>query len=346
MNYFSTRYIYAQNLIYNYKLLCERSKHKIIAVVKANAYGHGAENITRLLAPYCNFFATENLQEAIRIRRINKNINLLVLGYCIDFKKAAKENICITCDNISQLKEIAKLNEKINIHLKINTGMNRLGIKTKHQFIKILKFIKKNPKIILGGIFTHCFDCKNKEITNTQIEIFKKYLKIFKKFNFKNTIIHIGGSGLIDYKIDFVDYIRTGIALYGYLENGVKKIQKISSRIIKITGVKKGEFVGYGETKMTKNKKIAVVPLGYADGIPRNFENLFVLFHNQKLNVIGRICMDMFMIDVSDSKINVGDEVTVFFDASIWTKGTLETEYDVLTALNNARVNNIIVVEK
>ena len=343
MKYFSTKYIDAKNLIYNYKLLCQKSGHNVIAVVKANAYGHGAENIVNILSPYCNFFATENLQEAVDLRKINKKIKLIVLGYCIDFQKAKDENICVTCDSLSQLKEIAKINGKIKIHLKINTGMNRLGIKTKHQFIKILKFIKKNPKIILDGIFTHCFESSNKEITNIQIEIFKKYLKLLKKFNFKNYIVHIGGSGLIDYNLDFVDFVRCGIALYGYLENGVKKVQKIKSQVIKITGVKKGEFVGYGETKIRSNKKIAVIPLGYADGLPRNFENLYVLFGKQKLNVIGKICMDMFMVDVTHTKVSVGDMVTVFYDAGLWAKGTFDTEYDVLTRLNNARTNIVLV---
>ncbi len=346
MKYFSTKYINAKNLIYNYKLLCKKSGHKIIAVVKANAYGHGANNVVNILSPYCNFFATENLQEAIALRKINKNIKILVLGYCTDFQKAKEEDICITCDNLSQLKEIAKINGKIKLHLKINTGMNRLGIKTKRQFIKILKFIKKNTKLKLDGIFTHCFESKNERITNIQIEIFKKYLKLLKKLSFKDYVVHIGGSGLINYKLDFVDYIRCGIALYGYQDSSVKKVEKIESQVIKITDIKKGEFVGYGETKVKTNKKIAIIPLGYADGLPRIFEKLFVLFGHQKLNVIGRLCMDMFMIDVTNTKIKIGDVVTVFYDATLWVKGTSDTEYDVLTRLNNARTNNFIVVEK
>ena len=164
MKYFSTRFIYANNLIHNYKLLCEKSNHKIICVVKANAYGHGAKNIVKILSPYCDFFATENLEEALSLRKIYPKIKLLVLGYCIDFEKAIKNDICITCDNISQIKQIAQLNKKAKIHLKINTGMNRLGIKSLRQFVKILKFIKKNQFITLDGVFTHCFDTQNKQI--------------------------------------------------------------------------------------------------------------------------------------------------------------------------------------
>ena len=346
MKYFSTRLIYANNLIYNYKLLCQKSKHKIICVVKANAYGHGAKNIVKILSPYCDFFATENLGEAVSLRKIFPKIKLLVLGYCIDFEKAIKNDVCITCDNISQLKKIVQINQKVKIHLKINTGMNRLGIKSLRQFIKILKFIKKNKIITLDGIFTHCFDTQNKQITNIQIEIFKKYLKILNKFHFNCVTIHIGGSKMVDYDVDFANYIRCGIALYGYGEKGVKKVQNIRSKILKITCVKKGEFVGYGETKLKTSKKIAIIPLGYGDGIPRKFENLYVMFGKQKLNVIGKICMDMFMVDVTHKKIGANDDVDVFFDATLWCKGTCDTEYDILTRLNNCRANNVIVVEK
>ena len=346
MKYFSTRFIYANNLIHNYKLLCEKSNHKIICVVKANAYGHGAKNIVKILSPYCDFFATENLEEALSLRKIYPKIKLLVLGYCIDFEKAIKNDICITCDNISQIKQIAQLNKKAKIHLKINTGMNRLGIKSLRQFVKILKFIKKNQFITLDGVFTHCFDTQNKQITNIQIEIFKKYLKILNKFHFNCVTIHIGGSKMVDYDVDFANYIRCGIALYGYDENGVKKVQKIRSKILKVTCVKKGEFVGYGETKLKTSKKIAIIPLGYGDGLPRNFENLYVMFGKQKLNVIGKICMDMFMVDVTHKKIGANDDVDVFFDATLWCKGTCDTEYDILTRLNNCRANNVIVVEK
>ncbi len=346
MKYFSTRYINASNLIYNYKLLCQKSGHKIIAVLKANAYGHGAKIIMKILDRYCDFYATENLEEALELKKLNQTKKVLILGYCIDFNKAIKNDICVTCDNISQLKQIAKLDKKIKIHLKINTGMNRLGIKSRRQFVKILKYIKKNPKIILDGVFTHCFDCQNKDIAYAQIEIFKKYLKILQKFNFKDVIVHMGGSGLINYKLDFVDYIRSGIALYGYQFSGTKKVQTIKSQILKITGVKKGEFVGYGETKVKKNLKVAVVPLGYADGIPRNFENLYVLYKKHKLNVIGRLCMDMFMVDVTHVKIKVFDEVKVFFNASLWAKNTKDTEYDILTRLNNCRANVVTIVEK
>ena len=345
MKYFSKRYLYAQNLIYNYKYHCKKSGHKIIAVVKANAYGHGEKQITKILSPYCDFFATENLDEALVIRKMNKHVKILILGYCADYPCAGDNDIAITCDNLEQIKKIQQCDKKAKIHLKINTGMNRLGLKSLRQFTKILKYLKDNDKIILEGIFTHFFDTSSKEITYAQIDIFKKYLHILKKYNFNDIIIHVGGSGAINYDVDFVNYIRCGIALYGYFYPGMKPVQTIESQVIKITRVKRGEFVGYGQCKIKRNIKVAVIPLGYADGLPRHFEKLYVLYGKTKCPVVGKICMDMFMVDISHTKLKVGEFVKVFFDASLWAKGDY-TEYNVLTALNNCRANTFIVVEK
>lgn len=341
MKYFSKKIVSIDALKQNYKNLLG-SGYKICAVVKADAYGHCAKKICLALSDCCNFFAVQNLYEALELRKINKSATILVLGYCIDYKKAQKYNISVSIDNINELKKIIKLNKKINIHLKINTGMNRLGIINFKDFIDILNLIKINNKINVEGIYTHCFCTQNKEITKKQITKFKNYTKYLKKYNF-NPIVHVGGSGMVNYKLNFVDYIRCGIALFGYLNNNTKPIMKLQSKVLKITNIKKGDYVGYDcFYRATENLKIALIPLGYADGIVRNFQDdMFVTYKNHKLKVVGKICMDMFMVDVTNVDIKVGEFVTVFDDAKLWAKKSSLSEYEILTGLNHARCDII-----
>ena len=343
MKYFSNKVIDKKALLKNYNILKTVSGKNICAVLKANAYGHNAKTVCKILNGACDFFAVENLYEAIELRTVNKSAKILVLGYCIDYQLASKYNVSVTVDNIYQLQKISRLNINLSVHIKINTGMNRLGLKSIKHFIKMLKFIKNSLKIELEGVFTHIFDAKSKKTTKYQISLFEKYLECLP--DNLCPIIHIGGSKLIDYKLDFVDYIRCGISLYGYCQKSVVPCMKIKSKIVKISTVNNGEFIGYDRYfKATKKLKIAIVPLGYADGIVRQFQDdMFVLYKGKKLKVVGKICMDMFMVDVSNVNIKIGDFVTVFDNAEYWSKKSGITEYEILTGLNKARVNIIVV---
>ena len=342
MKYYSNKVIYSKVLKQNFFNLQTISGKKICAVIKANAYGHGAIKVANILKNNCDFFAVHNLFEAIEIRKINKTATILVLGYCIDYNLAIKNNISVTIDSLCELKKINKLNNKIKIHLKINTGMNRLGVKDLKEFEDILKYLKNNKLIIFEGIYTHFFNTKNKQITNKQINYFKLFLN---KLNYFSPIIHVGGSGMVNYvNLDFAHYIRCGLSLFGYGQKFVRPCMKIKSQIIKITKIKKGEFVGYDcFYKAQKDIKIALIPLGYADGILRQFQdNMYVKINNQKAKVVGKICMDMFMVDITKISCKLGDKVVVFDNANFWAKKSGLSEYEVLTNLNNARTNVII----
>lgn len=343
MKYLSSKIISKKILLQNYKVLKAISGKNICAVLKANAYGHNSKNVCKILSEVCDFFAVENLYEALEIRKVNKTANILVLGYCNDYKLASKNNIFVMIDSVKELQKIKKINISLGVHIKINSGMNRLGVKTKNEFSKMIKLIKNSKKIELKGVFTHIFDSKNKKTTQKQIFIFKRFINLVPA-NLSPTI-HIGGSNLVNYNIDFVDYIRCGISLYGYMQKNTFPCMKIKSKVVKISKVKKGEYVGYDcYFKTTKDIKVAVVPIGYADGIIRQFQkDMNVYFKGKKLKVIGKICMDMLMIDVSKVDIKLGDWVTVFNNAKYWSKKSGLSEYEILTGLNKARTNIIVV---
>ncbi len=344
MKYYSNKVIDIKQLQKNFLALNKFSNKKICAVVKANAYGHDAKIVTKYLSDICDFFAVQNLYEALEIRRVNNTAKILVLGYTIDYNLASKHNISIMVDDINILEKIIEKNIKLNVHIKVNTGMNRFGIKDENMLKIMQKLIKNAKNITFEGIFSHFYATNNKDITKKQIEKFEHFVKKIDK-NF-TPIVHVGGSGMVHYNIDFVNYIRCGISLYGYNEKFVKPSMRIESKIIKITIVKAGENVGYGcGFVATKNTTVALVPLGYADGILRNLSNkMHIKIGDNLAKCIGNICMDMLFVDITNINAKVGDKVTVFWDANIWTKTLDVTSYEILTGLNNARAN--ILIEK
>ena len=340
MRYFSKKILDSKVLTSNFFALRKKARCNICAVVKADAYGHKIKSVVGVLKK-CDFFAVQNVIEGVEVRKYNHCAKILVLGYCSDYFLATSNNLSIMVDNLTQLKKISNLGTVVKIHLKINSGMNRLGFKNINIFKKALKIIKNNNKIIFEGIFTHFFCPKNKEITQNQIKIFKKYINICKMFNF-DPIVHIGGSKMIDYVFKGVSYVRCGLALYGYGCNITKPVMRITSPLLKITKVKKDECVGYDCAFVaSKDMTVGLVPFGYADGIKITQKS--VTFANTKLNIVGKICMDMFMVDLTNVKAKVGDYVTVFDNATSWSKNTFESEYQILTNLIKSRTQNIVV---
>lgn len=306
----------------------------VCAMVKANAYGCGLERVCKTLCGKVSFFGTATLEEALRVRQICPNANVLIVGMCQNFLLAAKNNISVTIDNLSQLEFIAKQNISIKIHLKINSGMNRFGIKNKKILKKVLKIIKKSQKIIFEGIFTHFSDTNNKKLVNAQLVFFQDFIKNIAQ-NF-DPIIHVGGGGVCDAlsaaKLNNL-MVRVGLKLY----SGVLQIQ---SQIIKITVLKKGETLGYSAGFIAPQKtRVAIVPLGYADGINRKLScGGTVQILGQNCKIIGNICMDIFFVDVTNSNCQEGQIVLVFFDAENWAKICQTISYEILTSLNFERM--------
>lgn len=340
------KYINKRALLNNLNV-CKNHCSNIMAMVKADAYGHGVKHIAKILKDKVCFWGVANSKEAVQLKKlVGVNHTILVVGKSDKFESLIKNQIDMTIDCISELRRIEKAckihHKKASVHIAINTGMNRIGVRSVEQFKQLLMFIKYNKWIELKGLFTHCFD---EDLNNNH---FISQMKVFKRFvdcvNKKDILIHIGGSFCLNNQIpDFVNMVRVGYFLYGYGRQDLEHVMSIESKIIKLGNCKKGENLGYGQMVLDMDKKIALVPLGYADGIPFNFAGGGrVYIKNKPCLLIGRICMDVMIVDVCDVEINAGDKVDVFNDAEYYASVTKTLPYEILTNFSKARTRIVV----
>ncbi len=311
---------------------------KIMAVVKANAYGHGEVEVSKKLNEIGILdFAVATLDEGIILRKAGIKGSILILGYTDiqNIKIVQKYDLIQTIVDFEYAKEVEKLNldKKLNVHIKINTGMNRLGESYKNIDNLIKIYNMKNLNIL--GTFTHlCVSDSlfedNIKFTKKQIDNFFKAIDTLKLNNINVKKIHIQASyGIINYNNLECDYVRPGIIMYGVystledkksckIKLNLKPALKLKSKIVSIRNIQKGESVGYGRAFIAKkDMKIATVSIGYADGYPRSLssKDVYVLVNDKFAKIIGRICMDQMIVDVSNiTNIEVGDIVTLLDD--------------------------------
>ncbi|MGX7111860.1 alanine racemase [Gemella cuniculi] len=317
-------------LLSNYNKLNSLSDKKIgLAIVKANAYGLGAKSISEFLYKSgVRYFAVATLEEALEIKENIKDSLVLVLGVVNpkNIKYAVENNISLTCPSKSWLEnvieELKNLDGKLRIHVKLETGMNRIGIFDKKEIMEVDELLG-SEKIEFEGIFSHYSnaDGDDEEYDAYQTTNFEKLLKLFTN---KPQYIHIENSaGAVRYsqREDNYNLSRLGIALYGcYPSENIEKLGKISletvtSLVSKVTHVKKipkGAKVGYGATYETKEDEyIATIPIGYADGLLRRAQGFEINVAGEKCKIVGRVCMDQLMVKCTE-KIKVGDDVVIF----------------------------------
>lgn len=304
---------------------------KIMAIVKANAYGHGIVEISKILSKIgIKDFAVATLSEGIKLRQNNIDGNILILGYTDfkDLKYAIRYNLMQTIVDYDYAKKINKLpmNGKLKAHIKINTGMNRIGESYKNIGNIIEMYSMKNLQI--EGIYSHlCVSESTQkediEFTKEQIKHFNNCIKQIKEAGYEPGKTHIQNSyGILNYPEIQCDYVRPGIILYGskcdnktITKINLKQVLSLKARVTSVKIIEKGETVSYGRTfTANTNRKIATVSIGYADGYPRNLsgKKAKVLINGKYAEIIGRICMDQLVIDVTDiSEVNQGDIVTL-----------------------------------
>lgn len=310
-----------KNIENNVKTLINKySDYKYyFGVVKADSYGHnGIETVKAIIKGGCNYIAVATLDEALEIRKHIVDIPILCLGIVpMEYiNECAKNNITITISNADYLERlIYKKVKGLKVHIKINTGMNRLGLNNKNEFNYIYNKLREN-NCILEGIYTHIYDSANEGITREQ---FKQFEEITSDINLSDIdIIHITASdATIKFsKLPYTNGCRFGIAMYGLMEDAKFKLKStfsLYSEVIQINDVK-NETVGYnGAYKVKDREKIAIVPIGYADGIIRKNTGREVYINNKPYNIVGNICMDMLFVKVDDS-VNVGDKVILIKD--------------------------------
>jgi len=318
------------NIIWNLdeakKLLSKETK--IAAVLKANAYGHGAIEVARILVDKgVDYIAVACLLEAIELRREFKDIPILVMGYTSDeyLHIAVENNITLTIFSALQgeiLSKIASYLKTIQkVHIKIDTGFNRLGFKWSKDLKNIIKSIYKLKNIEVEGIFTHLALVNSKE-DEKQFALFQKVIEEIEEEKIHIPIKHVCDSiGMVRYPEFHMNMIRLGAFLYGMSPSRIsdklpvlKTALTFKTKISHIKHIQKGEGVGYDYSFIAKEKvKVGTLPVGYADGYMRCLSNVGeVSINGEKAKVIGKICMDQAMIDLTSiSNVKVGDEVVL-----------------------------------
>ena len=333
------------NLEKNLKIVRSINKN-LICVIKDNAYGLGIENILPiLLENKCDYFAVAYIEEAVKIQKLLENLKLenqngkikvMALNYVKpeNVGDAIRNNIELTVFNFSQLLDYLKIlddffeNMTLKIHIKVNSGMNRLGF-DENEILELVKIVKKynlnnksKNRLEIISIFSHISDAENQAETEKQVEKYEKILKIFSQNNVRYKYSHLQASPLLfkygkKYNYDFA---RIGMALYGMeplsTDVGLLDVITVKSKIINIRNVKKNDKVSYGSKGIVKHdSKIGIVAIGYAHGLQKQIENsreAYVLVNGQKAKIIGEICMDMIFVDLTDiENVEVNDEVVI-----------------------------------
>ena len=328
------------------------SKTKIMAVVKANAYGHGIIDISKKLEQIgIQDFAVATLQEAITLRQNRIKGNILILGftsienlhYVIDY------DLIQTIVDEEYAKKILNLsyNKKIKVHIKVNTGMNRIGINYKN--INFIKELYLSNKIDVLGIFSHLSvsdsnDQEDIDFTKMQISRFNDLIKKLKTDMIDVGKTHLQSSyGILNYPELEYDYVRPGIIMYGIhseknmttkVKLNIKPILSLKAKITDVKEINENDSVSYGRKYIAlQREKIASVSIGYADGYPRNLscKNVSVLINNHYAQVIGRICMDQLIIKINNLDVKQGDIVTLIGESEKISAETIANCSDTIT---------------
>ena len=296
---------------------------KCMAVVKADAYGHGLVPVARRLEKAgADMFAVAILEEAVQLRDAGVETPILVLGGVNpeDMREAVERNVSMAVyseDALNALEEAAQaLGTVADAHLKIDTGMSRLGVRGNKALKSLLKTWKDCPSVHMQGIFTHFADALGDPIfTRKQETEFLSAIERAQEAGF-SPVAHISASDALINPAFRHDMVRPGIALYGYDSQipGLKIAQKLVTRPVRVDWIRAGESVSYGRTfRSERDAKIMTLPIGYGDGYPRILGNRAdVLIRGKRAPIVGRVCMDMLMADITDiPEAGMGDEVVL-----------------------------------
>lgn len=333
-------------LISNYKFLKSKlaDGKKLICVVKADCYGHGSECISVLSDAGADFFAVSSLDEAIEARK-HTDGDILILSYThpCDVGYLTNGNFIQTVYS----KEYARLlssqlkgEQPLRVHIKIDTGMNRLGFKCDDE--KGIKEVLDDPHFSVEGMFTHFAkgDEKDKSATEKQLEKFLFAKTISEKHTNKKLLYHCANSGaVLDFPISHMDMARGGISLYGLppsdeiSNEGLKPVAKLISTVVHVHDISEGDEISYGgDFKADKKMKIATVACGYGDGLSRRATGMYVEINGYKAKIVGRVCMDHFMADITDMEVppSTGDEAVIFSDVTSYADHIKTISYECL----------------
>lgn len=317
----------------NIKTIINNKKYDYyIGMVKANAYGHGFDIINTLIESGINYLAVVSLEEAIEIRKRNEFIPILCLNP-IDLKDISlikQYNVTLTISSFDYFKKLIEFDVKdIKVHIKIDTGLNRLGLKDKNEIEYIYNYLIENNDLVLEGLFTHLSSSIYPD--QKYYEQIEKFKELTENIDYeKIPIIHIFKSNIVYYldKLEFCNAVRLGILMYGVLpetfnvsneireefEKSKLNIQpgfKLISKVVEVKKVEKDSHIGYNNSyKVEEDSYMAVAPIGYSDGLHLTNDGNYVLINNRRYKIVGSINMNAITILV-DENVAVGDNVII-----------------------------------
>lgn len=324
------------NLEHNYKGLREKvsKSAKMCMVIKANGYGHGSVTLAKFYEKLgADFFAVARSNEGFELRNNGIHLPILNLGYTTpdDYEESVLKEISMTIfsyDVAKKLNEVAKnLNKKARVHIKLDTGMSRLGFVVLEDniddIIGEIKKIDSLENVEIEGIFTHfaTSDTKNKEFRDIQTTRFNTVVEKLKEEGVKIGIVHCSNSAEILDSLKYYDMVRPGIVQYGIYPSDevektvdVKPVMSFKTKITNIKTLKPGSSISYGRTYFTTvEERIASIAIGYADGFFRGRKNPHVNINGVDCKVVGRVCMDQCMVRIPmDLDVKIDDEVLIF----------------------------------
>ncbi|NCB92743.1 MAG: alanine racemase [Clostridia bacterium] len=307
---------------------------RMIAVVKADAYGHGAVKIASMMQEkdYIWGFAVATSEEAYELRTNGIDKPILILGFAFpeDYRELVKEEIRPAVFSLKMAMELSeaarKENKVLPIHLAVDTGMTRIGFRNPKESLEEIVHISKLPNLKIEGMFTHFAraDESNLEYAREQFRTYNEFLQLLLEHGINIPVRHCNNSaGILWHREGDMDAVRPGITIYGVAPSDevvnpgviLRPAMELKSHVSYVKDVEAGVGVSYGGTYVTvrEKTKIATIPVGYADGYPRGLSNKgYVLIHGKKANILGRVCMDQFMVDVTDIPgVECMDEVTL-----------------------------------
>ncbi len=313
---------------------------KMMAVIKTDAYGHGAVKIGQMLedVDYIWGYATATAEEAFELRDNGIKKPILILGYTFPYayERMLREGIRPSVFRLDMAKELSECAKRIKesdgslqeipIHIAVDTGMSRIGITPNEDGLSFVKEVMAMDGITVEGIFTHFARADEKDLTNAREreKVFADFVKEVEEKTGKRIPLHhcANSASIIAVPESSMDMVRAGVTMYGMWPSdevdkniiGLKPTMELISHVVMVKEVPAGTPVSYGGTFVTdKATRIATIPVGYGDGYPRSLSNKgYVLINGKHANILGRVCMDQFMVDVTDiDDIKEGDEVVL-----------------------------------
>jgi len=320
--------IFHQNFSHNIQLIRQAVKSsKIMAVVKANAYGHGSVELSKTAVDSgCEYLGVAFVEEGIELRKNDIEVPVLVFGSHDGsyLSKAIDYNLEITLTSFEQIETLRKSGKRCNVHVKVDTGMHRAGFKIE-DYEDALKQLLDSKNIKLIGIYSHfaTSDDENDSYFKKQLKQFIEIKKLSEQYIQHDVNFHMANSGAImKFPEAYFDMVRPGVMLYGGLPNPnfktdwkLKQVMELRSKISLTKFIKKSDSVSYSRRYITEDDtQIGVIPIGYADGYNRALTNKAeAIINNKKYPIVGTICMDMVMVDSKNlPKLKTGDDVILF----------------------------------